>query len=449
MSLNVHLEHVGLALDLLTSLGLQGEVYLEDSHRTKVSVSGGKVETLEERRDRGLGLRVFTSGGVGFSFATDLAPDPVKSAIVGAREIARHIGPDEAWRLAEPVPLDPLSFPNEDEGIESVEMSRRIEIARTMEKAARATDSRVQKTRESAYQDFRGQVWIASTTGLSASYSYSRSVGYLEVTASEGDGSQVGFHAEFGLGPDGLDPVEVGRAAATKALDKLGAEPASTGRVPAVMHREVVAGLLEALSPAFSAGRVIKEASVLAGKQEETVASQAVHLVDDPRLPGGFGSAPIDGEGLCTRRVTLIEQGRLCSYLHDTYSSAKMRKGTPGNSVRTSYQALPQIGPMNLLLLPGRNPPEALYVRAGSGVFITEVMGLHTVDPISGDFSLGAAGRRIENGRLGPPVDKMAFSGNMLELLGAVEEVGSDLKLFPGGGGAPSILLRELNVAGS
>jgi PmbA protein len=271
----------------------------------------------------------------------------------------------------------------------------------------------------------------------------------MEVTATEGDSSQVGYHLEFGLGAGSLDPVEIGRLGAAKALAKLGGEPAATGRVPVVLDREVVAGLLEALAPAFSARRVLKGTSVLAGRLGERIASPTVRLVDDPKLPGGFGSAPVDGEGLATRRVTLIEEGRLRGYLHDTFSHLKMNAGEPGNSIRHSYDSPPQIGTMNLVLLPGTETPEALTERARGGLWVKEVMGLHTVDPITGDFSLGGSGHRIENGRAGAPVERMALSGNLLELLRGIEAVGSDLKLFTGGGGAPSVLLGELSIAGS
>jgi PmbA protein len=145
----------------------------------------------------------------------------------------------------------------------------------------------------------------------------------------------------------------------------------------------------------------------------------------------------------------LIEEGRLAGYLHDTYSHLKMNAGEPGNSVRHSYDSPPGIGTMNLVLLPGNEPPETLAERAGDGVWVKEVMGLHTVDPITGDFSLGGSGRRIEDGKAGAPVDRMALSGNLLELLAGIEAVGSDLKLFTGGGGAPSVLVGELSVAGS
>jgi PmbA protein len=432
----------------MDDLGVAGEAYLEKGSRAKVTVCDGRVETLEDRRDLGMAIRVFASGGVGFSFTSDLSAGEIRDAITDAREIAKHIGPDEAWRLPDPEPVTALPFPNADRSVGTVDMPRRIGLAVAMEEAARQVDSRVSKTRQSAYQDYGGEAWIVSTAGLAAVDRYSRAVGYLEVTATEADRSQVGFHADFGLGPADISPEEIGERAAFKAVDKLGALPATTGRIPTVLDREVVAGLLEALSPAFSARRVIKGTSLLSDRLGETVAAPSITLVDDPRLEGGYGSSPVDGEGLATHRTVLIEEGRLRSYLHDTFSAIKLNQGPPGNSVRSSYLGPPQIGAMNLLLIPGDSRREALLERAGDGILITEVMGLHTVDPVSGDFSLGGSGRKIERGRLGPPVDKLAFSGNMLELLGEVEAVGSDLKLFSGGGGAPSLLLRSLSIAG-
>jgi PmbA protein len=290
---------------------------------------------------------------------------------------------------------------------------------------------------------------VASTAGISASYAYSRAVGRVEITATEGDRSQVGYQIEFALGAASLDPAAIGRQGAVKALAKLGGEPGTTGRMPAVLDREIVMGLLDALSPAFSARRVLRGTSVLAGRMGERIASPAVRLVDDPRLPGGFGSAPVDGEGLATRRVTLIEEGRLAGYLHDTFSHLKLNAGKPGNSVRHSYDSPPRIGTMNLVLVPGTEPPEALAERAGAGVWVKEVMGLHTLDPVTGDFSLGGSGHRIEDGKAGAPVDRMALSGNLLELLAGIRAVGSDFKIFTGGGGAPSVLVGGLSVAGS
>ncbi len=440
---------VEAALEILRDLGLAGEVYAEDGSRVKVAVAGGRVESLEERRDRGIGIRVFLDGRVGFSHTAALEAEALRETVSLARDIARHAGRDEAWHLPEPEAVATLPFPNDDAAGSLVTMPKRVEIARAVEAAAFAADRRIEKTRQAVVIDYHGEVRVAHTGGLSAGYRFSRAVAYVDVVATENGASQLGHHAEFGLGVGDLDAEAIGSEAAAKAVAKLGARSASTGRVKAVLDREVVAGLLDALSPAFSARRVLKGTSLLAGRKGERLTSRAVSLVDDPTLPGGYGSAPADGEGLTTRRIPLLEDGRLVGFLHDTYSSTKMAEGRPGNSVRSSYLGPPQIGPMNLLLLPGDEPRASLLERAESGVLITEVMGLHTVDPVSGDFSLGGAGRLIESGKPGAPVEQLAFSGNLLELLTGVEAVGSDLKLFPGGGGAPSVLLGELSVAGA
>lgn len=442
-------EAAATALDALRRLGAPGEVYSEDGVRAKIAVSEGMIESVEERQDLGIGIRVFLDGRVGFSFTTDLSPEAVHDAALLAREIARYAGRDDASRLPLPSEAPPLPFPNEDPGLPGITMPHRIELARAVEEAALVADPRVQRTRQAVVLDVRGEVEVATTAGARSGYRFSRALAWVDAMASENGASQIAHHAEFGLGAGDLDPVTVGRSASAKAVAKLGSVPARTGRMPVVLDNEVVWGLLEAMAPMFSARRVLKGTSLLAGKLGEKVASDVVTLVDDPRLPGGFGSAPVDGEGLPTRKVVLVESGTLRSYLHDTFSASKMGLGDGGNSVRTSYASPPQIGPMNLLLVPGSEARDALLERAGRGILLTEVMGLHTVDPISGEFSLGGCGQLIEDGRLGSPVDRLAFSGNLIDLLNAVETVGADFELSPSGGGAPSVLLREMSIAGA
>ncbi len=436
-------------LEAIRRVGAEGEVYVEDGRRAKVVVSGGRVESIEERRERGAGIRVFEDARVGFAFTTDLSAASLATAAEHAHSIARHLDRDEAWRLPAALDVPPLPFPDEDPEIAGVTMARRVEMATAVESAARALDPRVGKARQSVVNDLAGEAAIAHTRGLSTGFAYSRAIAYIQLTATEAAESQSGYHAEFALGPGGLDPEEIGREAARRALARLGSRPGPTDRIPVILDREVVAGLLDALAPAFSGLRVVRRTSPLAGRLGEPIASGAVTLVDDPRLPGGYGSSPMDGEGMPTHKVVLVEEGVLRGYLHDTYSSGKLGFGGPGNALRGSHQSPPRIGPMNLLLLPGELSREGLLERAGEGVFVNEVMGLHTVDPTSGDFSLGGSGHRIVRGRLGEPVEKLAFAGNLMELLRAVTAVGSDLKLFPGGGGSPSVLVSDLSVAGA
>ncbi len=440
---------VGTALGIFRELGLEAEVYVETASRAKVAVSEERIESVEEREERGVGVRVFEGGRVGFAFTTDVGPGALREAVALAREIARHAAPDEGWvlPLAEPVPA--LPFPNALPGDDLPGMAGRIERARTLEAAALAADPRVRRSRHSVVSDVRATLRVASTAGIDAGYRLGRGVAWVDLAATEGGASETGHHAEFALSSEEIDPAALGREAARKALLKLGSAPGRTGRIPAVLDREVIGGLLDVASSALSGRRALKGTSFLAGRIGQRVASRVVTLVDDPRLPGGCGSAPADGEGLATHRTVLIEEGALAGYLHDTYSAIKHGAARAGNAVRPSYGAPPQIAPMNLVLLPGVEPLEALLERAGRGLLITEVMGLHTVDPVTGDFSLGASGRAIENGRRGAPVDRIALSGNVLGLLSSIEAVGSDLRLFPEGGGSPSVLLRELSVAGT
>lgn len=435
------------AVSVLRDLRLDGEAYFEDGSRARVVVAGGALESVELRRDRGLGIRVWQDGGVGFAFTTDLGVGAVRECASLASDAARHAGRDPAWRIPPPAPIRDLPFPIASPVAESTGMPWRIDAARAIDAVARSVDPRVRTTRQAVVLEIWGEVRLANTAGLACGYRFSRSLAWADAVATEDGASQTGHHVEFALAAREIDVDVVGREAARKALGKLAARPARSGRFTAVLDREVVASLIDALCPMFSARRLLKGTTPLAGRIDQRIAAPVVTLVDDPHLPGGYASAPVDGEGLPTRRISLIEGGVFRSFLFDVFSANKLGGGA-GSTVRGSYSSLPSVAPMNPLLEPGTATRDDLVERAGDGVLILEVMGLHTVDPITGDFSLGGTGRRIERGRIGEPIEQMAFSGNLLSLLGSVEAVGSDLRLFPGGGGAPSLLLRDLSVAG-
>ncbi len=427
--------------------GAAGEVYVESSSRVRVAVREGQVERIERHEGLGLAVRVFERGGVGFAFTTETHPEAVRRTIADARRIAVHVEPDDARRLVEAEEPPPLPFPNES--ADPLEAEACVRAAQVAEAAARALDPRIGPAREAGCQHAEVRVALANSRGLRVGYRVSRAAVWLDTLATESGRSQYGFYAAHALAPAALAAEEVGREAARRALAKLGAEPARTGRYRTVLLRETVGGLLEALAPAFSARRVLHGRSLLAGRLGERVAGTEVSLADDPRLPGGDASVPVDGEGVPTRRVELVSEGRLRAYLHDSFTAQKLRGARPGNALRAGYMRPPEIGTTNLVLVPGTLAFEALLELAGEGLLVTELMGLHTVDPVSGDFSLGACGQRIRAGRLAGAVDRMALSGNLLQLLQAIEAVGADLRAFPGGGAAPSLVLKHLDVAGT
>ena len=434
------------ALAALRREGCEGEVFLELSKATKVAVSGRVVESLEVREERGIGIRAFKDRRIGFSFTADLSSEGISRAAARAAEIAALVEPDPANQIPrddrEPQPLELL-----DRRLAEVPIARKIELALATEEAAFASDRRVSHVRQSAYEDGVWTVAVANTAGLAREATMSRAVLSIELKATEGEAAQTGWHAAWGRGVEGLDPAGAGREAAGKATSKLGAMPATTARMAVVLSPEVTASLLGELSVLFSAEAVIRGRSLLAGRIGQPIANARVTLVDDGTHPLAIESQPFDGEGVATRRTTLIENGVLRGWLHSSYTATRMKESVTGNALRGGFASRPGISKTNLILRDTGVSAERLLAGVTEGVYVMEVMGLHTINAVTGDFSLGASGLRISSGRLAGPVDRMVIAGEVLGLLSSIEAVANDIQFLVSGPGA-TVLLRNLAVSG-
>ena len=439
---------LGSGLRALSRAGLaQGEVYFHDVRSSSLSYAGGKIEALERRHDLGVGLRGFHRGRTGFAYTSDLSPSGFRRAAERVAALVQILPPDPANRLPEPGSRPEVEG-NYDAAIGKLSARRMKEIAAGVEDAARHR-VRGLKTRESRYADVWGHIWIAHSNGLEESFSMSRAMCWAEVIVpGPRDTLQTGFASAFAIGPDGLDPAAVGREAAERAKAKLGARQPATVRAPVLLDPHVSASLISAVVPALHADEVVKEKSFFAGRVGDLVASPQVTLIDNGILPKGFGSAPFDGEGVSQRETTLIEGGRLCGYLHSTYTAARMKTEPTGNAMRESYTGPPSIDTSNIYLAPSGVSRRDMLASVDSGIYIADVMGLHTMDTITGDFSLGASGFEVKKGKIGAPLEKMAIAGNAIDLLQAVQGVADDLRFFPGGQGGATVLLEGLTVSG-
>ena len=204
---------------------------------------------------------------------------------------------------------------------------------------------------------------------------------------------------------------------------------------------------LDILSASFLADNVQKGKSILAGRVGEKIMAENITVVDDGLYPGGLVSSPADAEGVPSQKTILVSEGRLVSFLYD-YSRARLDGvASTGNASRGGAASPPGIGPTNLYLAPGAKSPRELADRMGEGLLVTEVMGVHTADPISGDFSLGVSGVWLRAGQPDHPVKGMALAGNIFKMFDQAAEVGSDLRFF-GSTGAPSLLIHELTLSG-
>jgi PmbA protein len=241
-------------------------------------------------------------------------------------------------------------------------------------------------------------------------------------------------------------PEEVGRRAALRALRRLGARRVPTCEVPVIFDPITAPSLLGQLAACASGYAIYREASFLAGRLGERVASELVSAVDDGRRPGGLGSRPFDGEGQATRRTQLLARGRLESFLLDGYSARKLGLRSTGNAARGPASP-PGVAPTNLWIEPGPASLEEIVADTQRGLLVTELIGMG-FNPVTGDYSRGAAGLWIEDGKLAFPVEEITIAGNLGRMLLDVDAVGSDLE-WHGRIASPSLRIAKLTVAGS
>jgi PmbA protein len=279
----------------------------------------------------------------------------------------------------------------------------------------------------------------------------------LNVTAvaEEMGESEMGWDFDISHFFNDLDAERVGQLAGRKALERLGGKRIPTGVYSVLLRNHVASEFLSLLAHSFLADQVQKGKSHLKGRQGEKVFSSLLNLVDDGLYSKGISTAPIDGEGMPSQRSSLVTQGKLNGFLYDRYwahrenrSSAEGHMGSTGNSRRYGIKTPPGVGISNFFIEPGGYPYPELIQHLFQGLVVEEVMGLHTVNPISGDFSLGCSGDWIERGERVHPVKSIAIAGNLFELFQKVVGVGEDLKFF-GAVGSPSLLVKDLLVSGN
>jgi PmbA protein len=245
---------------------------------------------------------------------------------------------------------------------------------------------------------------------------------------------------------DLLSPEDVGHTAAERTLRRLGARQVPTCEVPVVFDPETAERLLGQVFGALNGYAVFRNATFLKDRLGEPVASPLLTIVDDGRIPRGLGSRPFDGEGLPTRRNVPLEAGVLRHYMCDSYAARKIG-ARPTGSARRGVAGGPTVGAGNLCFAAGATPPDEIIGSVERGLYVTDLIGFG-VDLVTGDFSQGAAGQWIEQGRFVHPVHEVTIAGNLREMLRDVDAVGDDLK-FRGSVASPTIRVRRMTVSGS
>lgn len=440
------------AVEATTSAGASdAEAYVSREAGREVRVHGGEVESLTAATQSGVGVRAWVGHRVGYAYGTDLSDAGVAAVAARAAEAAGVADEDEF--AAPPAPAEIEALPGlSDPSIAEWDTGRAAELALSVERTALESDPRLVGVETAVYADADERVAIASSTGVAGEYESSTCYAYLQALA-EGDGArETGLGFGLARGPRELDPEAIGAEGAQRALAMIGAGKPASRACPVVLDETVAASFAGLIGGGLSAKAVQRGRSPFAGRLDEEVASSAFVLHDDGRDPQGPDSAPFDGEGVPRRRTALIEDGRLQSYLYDTYTANREGSSSTGSAARQGYRSLPSVSPSNLMVAPGSHTLEELLAQAGEGIYVTDVAGLHSgVNPVTGVFSVGASGRTIRDGQLAEPVREFTIAGELVAMLGAVSAAGAEPRWVPFGGSVstPPLLIAEMAISGS
>jgi PmbA protein len=420
-----------------------------ESDGLEVAVRLGEVERVKRARERRAGLRVFVGDSTAIVSTADLSADALAEMARDACALARLTAPDPHAGL--PDPADLASAPPDldlyDPAIEGLEPPAALAMAREAEAAAMAEAAEITNSEGAECSAGGGIVGYASSLGFAGSYAgASASLVAVPVATRNGAMQRDSWYTTSrklaGLEP----PAAVGREAARRALRRLGARQMPTCECPVVFDPETAASLLRSLAGAIAGPALYRRASFLLGKLGEQIASSVVTVVDDPLRPAGLASRPFDGEGVASKRLTVVEGGVLQSYLLDSYSARRLGLRPTGHAARSAGDA-PTVSSTNFYLVPGTHTPEAIVASVPRGLYVTELIGFG-VNHVTGDYSRGAAGLWIENGELTHPVEEVTIAGNLLDMFRNIELVGNDL-VFRSGTSSPTLKIGRMTVAGS
>jgi PmbA protein len=420
--------------------GVELEVLSTSERQLTLEARGGKPSEVKSSTRAGIGLRVIDGGRTGYASTEELTTDALTWAL------------DEAVANAAITPAAGGVLPHGrtlgrtdllGEGL-SAPLSDKIATAVTFEQAV-TTDARVQAMQFGRYLEAEQQVEIGSTAGVDGGYRSGLALLLGGIVMREGESVKQGYHVDPAGDYHQLDPGRTAQTMLERVGRQLGAKPLRTGRRRAVFEPEVVATLLQILSYSLSGKSVSEGKSRLAGRLGERVASPLITLVDDATLPGALGSRPFDSEGTPSARLTLIEDGVLRSFMHNSVTARRTGQPNTGHASR-SYASTLDVRPSNLMLLPGTGIDQA------DGVLVIDLMGVHAgANPISGEVSVQAMGIETVGGE-SHPVDDFAISFNLFELLERVSAVGDDPEWSTGGStmiNAPSLCVEDVSFAGS
>jgi PmbA protein len=434
-----------LARDVLGFAREQGasdaSVEISEGGGLSVSVRKGKIETIEQNKDKGIGVTIYCGKRRGHASTSDFSQESLRASVEAAYNIARFTAEDDCAGLPEADLLETnprdlqLCYPWMISTEEAVALAQRCEAA------AFAVDPRVTNSEGASVYVQQSHFVAANSLGFCAGYPFSRHSLSVAPIAGKGAKMQRDDWYTSARDPSKLaDPVKVGRYAAERALARLNARKLDTRTCPVLFEAPLAAGLVGSFVQATSGGALYRKSSFLLDSLGKSIFPKHIQVVEDPHLVGAVGSSPFDEEGVRTVQRKVVSDGVLQGYFLSSYSARKLGMQTTGNA-----------GGSHNLEIVSNNTEQAddfagMLRKMDRGLLVTELMG-QGVNYVTGDYSRGASGYWVENGVIQYPVEEITIAGNMKDMFQSIVAIGNDV-LTRGNKSTGSILIEKMVVAG-
>lgn len=427
---------------------LECEIYYANRESLNITVYQEEVEKYNLNKTFGLSFRGKINGKMGYSYTEILDNEAIDMLIRNAKEGAISTESEDIQFIYHG-DKEYASVKSYSEELEGVNPEDLIKIAIDMEKEAKKLSDKVVNIGGCSIGYGKSNYGISNTKGLNLTNKSNLLTAYISpiVEANGEKYNGTGYITANSL--DEVNATNIAKQGVEEALSRIGGKSIPSGKYKTLIYNEAMVSLLGTFAGIFNADAVQKGLSLLKGKEGEVIASNIVTLVDNPLLEAGLASTPFDDEGVATKKKDIISNGRLETLLHNLKTANKAGVNTTGNGFKSSYASTVGISPTNFYIEKGEKTIEELYKVVGNGLMITDLAGLHSgANPITGDFSLAAKGFYIEDGKKSYPVEQITIAGNFFTFLKEIEDIGNDLKFPMSSIGSPSIIIKELSVAG-
>lgn len=446
------LEKIARKYSSMAKPGEQIEVYVSSGCDVEITIYDGEVENMATANTTALGIRIINDHREGSAWTESLDPVHIENALAAARENATISEPDEYSSLVDPEMIDDSEVAIQngwDDSILTTSLDEKLKLAIELDAYSRGLSKAIKDVEASSYDDGWGHSVVANSHGVLVSNSSTSSSCSTEMVFGDGKDAVSSNGFSYARGFTGIDFKEAADMALRDGLPMIGASQPISSRLPVIFDPKVTAQFLAIISSMLSGTAVAKGRALLGDRLGDKIANSNLTLIDDPTNKLSFNASTYDGEGMPLRKNIFIENGVLKQFAHSMYSARRLNMKPNGCAKRGGVASRPGAGMRTFLAVPTGETLEELFEKVGEAIYVKHLLGVHSgVNALSGDFSVGAQGMWIRDGRMAEGFKEATIASDLLSMMGNVSAVANDTWWLPGSTVGNSILIDEMVMTG-